>query len=161
MAKIELKEFEEYQKLLESVFDDTEGLIREAVYDGGKVVADEIKAGLKNIPVENGYGTEEKPLSGINRRQKSDLIEGFGLAPIEKDGDYINTKAGMDGYGSIPTKKYPDGVPNTLLMRSIESGTSFRKKHPVFRPAVNRSRKKAIEAMKNKFDEAIKKKMEG
>ena len=67
----------------------------------------------------------------------------------------------MDGYGSIPTKKYPNGTPNVMLMRSIESGTSFREKHPVFRPAVNRSRKKAIEAMRNKFDEQIKKKMEG
>ena len=167
MAKIELKEFEEYQKLLESVFDDTEGLIRDAVYDGGKIVADEIKAGLKALPIEEGknnlppVGTSEHKLTGVSRRQKGDLIDSFGLAPIEKDGDFINTKAGVDGYGSIPTKKYPNGTPNVMLMRSIESGTSFREKHPVFRPAVNRSRKKAIEAMRNKFDEQIKKKMEG
>ena len=43
MAKIDMKEFEEYQSLLESVFKDTEGLIRDTVYDGGKIVADEIR----------------------------------------------------------------------------------------------------------------------
>lgn len=167
MAKIDMKEFEEYQSLLESVFKDTERLIRDAVYDGGKIVADEIKAGLKALPIEEGknslppIGTSEHKLTGVSRRQKGDLIDSFGLAPIEKEGDFINTKAGVDGYGSIPTKKYPNGTPNVMLMRSIESGTSFREKHPVFRPAVNRSRKKAIEAMRNKFDEQIKKKMEG
>ena len=115
MAKIDMKEFEEYQSLLESVFKDTEGLIRDAVYDGGKIVADEIKAGLKALPIEEGknslppIGTSEHKLTGVSRRQKGDLIDSFGLAPIEKEGDFINTKAGVDGYGSIPTKKYPNG----------------------------------------------------
>lgn len=160
MAKVEFKEFDEYQKKLEELFKDTESLIKDAVYDGGKVVADEIKAGLKAIPIDNRTGTPENPLDGVTRQQKADLINGFGLAPMENKGGYINTKAGMDGYGSIPTKKYPNGLPNAMLMRSLESGTSFRKKHPVFRKAVNKARKRAVKAMEEKIDKAIKNRME-
>ena len=39
-------------------------------------------------------------------------------------------------------------------MRSVESGTSFRKKTPVIRSAVNKSRKAAVEARDNKMEEA-------
>ena len=52
----------------------------------------------------------------------------MGISPIKHDGDYINAKVGFDGYGSIPTKKYPKGVPNQLVARSVNSGTSFLKK---------------------------------
>lgn len=160
MAKVEFKEFGEYQKKLEELFKDTESLIKDAVYDGGKVVADEIKAGLKAIPIDNRTGTPENPLDGVTRQQKADLINGFGLAPMENKGGYINTKAGMDGYGSIPTKKYQNGLPNALLMRSVESGTSFRKKHPVFRKAVRNSRKKCEQKMEEVIDKKIKEVME-
>ena len=161
MAKIDFKGIDEYSKKLEILFKDTEKVVREAVYEGAAVVADEIKAGLKGLPIEEGknglppVGTAEHKLSGVSRRQKSDLIDSFGLAPIENDGGYIQTNAGVDGYGSIPTKKYPNGVPNAMLMRSIESGTTFRDKNPVFRKAVNRSRKQCEEKMAETIDQKI------
>lgn len=163
MAKIDFKGIDEYSKRLEILFKDTEQVVRQAVYEGAAIVADEIKAGLKALPVEEGdnglppVGTPEHKISGVSRRQKGDLIDSFGLAPIENDGGYVQTKAGVDGYGSIPTAKYPNGVPNAMLMRSIESGTSFRNKHPVFRPAVNRSRKRCEQKMAETIDEEIKK----
>lgn len=162
MAKIDFKGIDEYSKKLEILFKDTEKVVREAVYEGAAVVADEIKAGLKGLPIEEGenglppVGTVEHKLSGVSRRQKSDLIDSFGLAPIENDGGYIQTKAGVDGYGSIPTKKYPNGVPNAMLMRSVESGTTFRNKNPVFRKAVNRSRKRCEDKMAETIDQKIK-----
>lgn len=161
MAKIDFKGLDEYSKKLEILFKDTEKVVREAVYEGAAVVADEIKAGLKGLPIEEGgnglppVGTAEHKLSGVSRKQKSDLIDSFGLAPIENDGGYIETKAGVDGYGSIPTKKYPNGVPNAMLMRSIESGTTFRNKNPVFRKAVNRSRKQCEKKMAETIDQKI------
>ena len=162
MAKIDFKGIDEYSKRLETLFKDTEKVVREAVHEGAAVVADEIKAGLKGLPIEEGenglppVGTPEDKLSGVSRKQKSDLIDNFGLAPIENDNGYIQTKAGVDGYGSIPTKKYPRGVPNVVLMRSIESGTSFREKHPVFRQATNRARKRAEKAMADEIDDQLK-----
>ena len=99
-------------------------------------------------------------LTGISRKQKQDLIAGFGLSPMEDSGDFINTKAGFEGYGSIKTKKYPKGTPNAMLMRSVESGTSFREKRPTVRPAVNRAKKRAQEAMEKELDKQIKERME-
>ena len=166
MAKIDFKGIDEYSKRLEALFKDTEKVVREAVHEGAAVVADEIKAGLKGLPIEEGenglppVGTPEDKLSGVSRKQKSDLIDSFGLAPIENDNGYIQTKAGVDGYGSIPTAKYPNGVPNAMLMRSIESGTTFRNKQPVFRRAVNRSRKRCEKKMQETIDEKIKEIME-
>lgn len=161
MAKINFKGVEKYVNKLELL--QKNEVIKKAVYRGGEVVAEAIKEGLKQLPIEEGenglppMGSEENPLHGVSRKQKRDLIESFGLAPMEDEKGYINTKAGFDGYGSIKTKKYPKGVPNSMLMRSVESGTSFRKKHPVIRPAVNKSRKKAEEIMEQTVNEELKK----
>lgn len=146
---------DEYAGRLGILWKESRKIIEKAVYAGADVVADEIKNGLKALPVEEGFGTPEHPLNGVGRSQKADLIEYFGLAPMENDDGYINTKAGFDGYGRIKTKTYPKGQPNAMLMRSIESGTSFRNKHPVIRPAVNRSRKKSKEAMQKVIEEEI------
>ena len=163
MAKIEFKGIDEYAKVLAALGNESEEIVKSAVYKGAAIVADEIKSGINSIPIQEGdnglppMGTAENKLYGISRKQKGDLMDSFGLAPMENDGDYIQTKAGVDGYGSIPTKKYPGGVPNVMLMRSIESGTSFRDKHPVFRQATNRARKRAEEAMKNEIDNQMQK----
>ena len=163
MAKIECKGIDEYAKVLATLGNESEEIVKSAVYKGAAIVADEIKSGINSIPIQEGdnglppVGTPENKLYGISRKQKGDLMDSFGLAPMENDGDYIQTKAGVDGYGSIPTKKYPGGVPNVMLMRSIESGTSFRDKHPVFRQATNRARKRAEEAMKNEIDNQMQK----
>ena len=165
MAKIEFKGIDEYAKVLSTLEDESEEIIKSAVYKGAALVADEIKKGIKGLPIEEGdnglppMGDSQHKLTGVSRRQKADLIDSFGLAPIQNDNDYIQTKAGVDGYGSIPTKKYPSGVPNVMLMRSIESGTSFRQKNPIFRKATNRAKKRAQEIMGKEVDEQIEKRM--
>ena len=162
MAKIDFKGIWEYSKVLEALENEQERVIKSAVYKGAALVADEIKSALKGLPVEEGenglptIGSPEHKISGVSRRQKADLIDSFGLAPIENDNGYIQTKAGVDGYGSIPTNKYPNGVPNVMFMRSIESGTTFREKHPIFRQATNRARKRAEKAMADEIDDQLK-----
>lgn len=162
MARINFEGIDEYAKALETMYKNSDEIVKKAVYQGAAVVANEIKEGLKGLPIQEGknglppVGTSENPLIGVSRRQKADLIEGFGLAPMENDNGYIQTKAGMNGYGSVKTKKYPKGVPNAVLMRSIESGASFRKKHPVFRPATNQARIKAQQAMDRSISQSMK-----
>lgn len=156
MARIDFKGIEEYADRLGILWKDSEKIIKRAVYEGAGVVADQIKTGLKGIPIDNRHGTPENPVNGITRQQKSDLINAFGLSPMENQGGYVQTKAGFDGYGSIPTKKYKKGVPNAMLMRSVESGTSFRKKHPVIRKAVANARKPAEERMGQEIDNQLK-----
>ena len=123
----------------------SEETAKKAVYAGAKVVADKIRQNLNALNV-----TPEL--------QKQDLIDSFGIAPFDTDEKgVVNTKAGFDGYGSRPTKKYPKGLPNQLLARAIESGTSFRKKQPFVRPAVNAAKKQAIKEMERVVNEEVKK----
>lgn len=162
MAKISFSGIDEYAEKLGILWKKDRKMIEGAVYAGAEIVADEIKKGLNEIPIQEGknglppVGTPENPLTGISRRQKKDLIDGFGLAPMEDAFGMINTKAGFDGYGSIKTRRYPKGTPNAMLIRSIEGGTSFRKKHPVIRTAVKYARKRAIQKMQKKIDESMK-----
>lgn len=163
MAKIDFKGIDEYAKALARLENGSEEIIKKGVYEGAAVVADKIKEGINGIPIQEGenglppIGTTENPLTGISRTQKGDLLDGFGLAPMENKNGYIQTKAGFDGYGRTKTKAYPKGVPNSVLMRSIESGTSFRKKNPVIRKSVTSSRKEAEAKMAETVEEEIKK----
>lgn len=157
MAKFQVQGLDEYAKKLQTLGGKSEQVAKMAVFDGAAVIAEAIKAGIKALPTDNTFGTSGSPVNGISNRQKADLINGFGLAPMKVENGYINTKAGFNGYGNTPTKKYPNGVPNQILARSIESGTSFRKKHPFIRSAVNSSKNAAIDAMNKKIDEEMRK----
>lgn len=124
-------------------------VIGEAIYKGAEVVADAIKEGIQDLPTEGG--------NGITQTQKQDLINSFGIASLREEKNYSNVKLGFDGYGSKPTKNYPKGLPNQLLARSIESGTSFRKKTPFIRKAVTKTAKKSIQVMQEVLEKETKK----
>lgn len=161
MAKFTVKGIDEYTAALERLSDKAEESIKETVYEGAGIIADSVKAALYSIPIDEGtnglpkYGTPENKLNGVSRKQRADLIESMGLSPIKESSTGIDTKIGWDGYGSVKTKAHPQGVPNVLLMRSIESGTSFMQKTPVIRKAVSKARKTAERAMINKMTEKI------
>ena len=122
--------------------------LEKAVAAGAAVVADQIKANLEALPEEFRKLGEGEIFHGLPTGQKRDLVDSFGLTPIEKDKNgFIHTKAGFDGYGSFPTKAYPEGIPNQLLARSAESGSSVRQKTPFVEPAVKATRKEAVEKM--------------
>ena len=145
MAVMQIKGMEEYTKKIKDLAKNEEKVIKTSVYVGAGVIADAVKAALKTLPVEEGgnglppFGTPERPISGVSRQQKGDLIDGMGLAPIkESKPGYISTKLGWAGYGRVKTKRYPNGVPNQMLMRAVEGGTSFRRKTLVVRRAPGR-----------------------
>ena len=49
MATIEFGDFDAYQKALESLYKDTEGIVKQAIYKGAGIVADEIKNNLESL----------------------------------------------------------------------------------------------------------------
>lgn len=114
---------------------DTE-LAKEVVMAGAQPVADEIRKGL------------ERNLRG-SKNSMGDLLDSLGIAPpdIDYNGN-TNTKIGFDGYDR-------KGTPNVLKARAMESGTSKQKKKPFIRPAVNRSKERAIQEMQKKLNEKI------
>lgn len=149
--------FEKLQQL-DQVFSKDETLER-AVAAGAAPVADKIRDNLEGIPaVEFRKLQPGQMIAGLTKSEKKDLEDSFGLAPISRDKHgFVHTKAGFDGYGSFPTNTYPQGVPNALVARAVESGSSVREKSPFVRPAVNATRKESIAAMENVVDDELKK----
>lgn len=144
--------------MLSRLEDATDDMIGRAVYTGAGIVADAVKTGINSLPIVTGYGTDANPLPGVTSAQKAGLLDGFGISPLQDDGSgYLNVKLGFDGYNRTLTEKYPQGQPNQLVARGVESGTSWKQKKPFIRPATTRSRKTAENEMKRVIDEEISK----
>lgn len=162
MAKITFPGLAEYELMLSRLEGSTDEMIGRAVYAGAGIVADAIKANIKALPIVRGYGTADKPLpGGVTAPQKAGLVAGMGISKLQDDNGYLNVKIGFDGYNSTQTEKYPQGQPNQLVARGVESGTSWKKKKPFIRPAVNASRDQAEAEMARILDEEIKKLTKG
>lgn len=137
MAKITFKGLEEYERLLSRLGKDSGRIAGMAVYQGADIVADAIRKNIASLPQRTGV-------------TKRGLESGFGISPMQDDNGYRNVKLGFDGYND-------NGVPNVLMARVFENGTSKVPKHPFVRTAVNASRKQAEAKMAVVLDEEIKK----
>lgn len=155
------KGLDSYISYLQKIDAVTDEAIGEAVYDMAKVVADKVRASIEALPaVPNAANVATSRRDGdgktrLSEPEKQGLLEGFGVSPMQDDGGYINVKLGFDGYNSVKTHKYRDGQPNALIARVTESGSSYRKKTPFIRLAVNASKKQAEQAGQMKIDEKI------
>lgn len=134
-------------------------IIGKAVYEMAKVVADRVRENIESLPAQPKgqitFREGNRVYSRLSQEEKEGLLEGFGISPMEKENGYINVKLGFDGYNEVKTKKYPQGQPNVLIARVTESGSTYRKKTPFVRPAVNATKQKAIEAGRVTIDETI------
>ena len=161
MATFKTQGLDKYVAQLEQLGKKTDTVISEAVYEMAKVVADEVKANLialPSVPDTEGlkaFASEPQQKIPITKAQKWGLVHSFGIASLRNEGGFIHVKIGFDGYNEVKTKTFPNGQPNALIARSIESGSSTREKTPFLRPALAAARKQAIEAARVKFDEAI------
>lgn len=159
MAKITLKNSTAIQVAMSKLEREADEICKMAIYEGANVMAEQIRKNLEALPTDKfrHLRTGEK-FNGVPNPQKQDLLDALGIAPMKQDGNGDwNTKIGFDGYGSTKTDKYPGGVPNPLLARAVESGSSVRAKTRFVRPAINQARNKAKKAMADKAEEEIKK----
>ena len=151
MAKFSVEGLDGYMEQLQKLGTATPSITKMALYEGARVVVDAIKDNIRALPVVDNrrFRGSDKYL-GITATNKIDLLNSVGVTKMERDndGDW-NVKVGFDGYGSPKTitKKYKKGLPNVLLARSIESGTSIRRKIPFVRPAINASKAKVNAVM--------------
>lgn len=159
MARITSRKATEYLRHLENLSDHTDDICKMAVYEGAKVVADAIHQSIDEITVHSlpewkkYYYLSDKArasgemLDGVTKEQAQGLKDGLGVAVMEYKGKEWNTKIGFDGYNSIKTEKYPNGQPNALIARSVESGSLVRNKTPFIAPAVEKIKKTAEDKM--------------
>ncbi len=162
MARVTFQGLRDYELLLSKLESGSEEIAGRAVYEGAAVVADEVRSAIQGLPEITGYGTAENPLpGGVTKRQKNGLLKGFGISKLKNDNGYINVKLGFDGYNGTPTPTWSYGPPNVMVAYGTESGTTWKRKHPFIRPAVNRSKKAAEAKMAEVLDEEITKIMDG
>lgn len=158
MAKITFPGLNDYELMISKLSKGVDDIAGKAIYAGAGIVADAIKENIKALPIVRGYGTEKDPLpGGVTAPQKAGLIDGMGISPMQDDGGYLNVKIGFDGYNATKTEKYPQGQPNQLVARGVESGTSWKQKKPFIRPAINASKSRAEAEMARILDQEIEK----
>ncbi|VUZ27855.1 Uncharacterised protein [Acetobacterium wieringae] len=139
MARCAFMAGEEFAIKLERLATDMDAVAREAIYEGTKIVADEVKKNLQAVISEEATGG---------------LVDAFGITPIDKDIHGWNAKVGFDGYDETQkTKKYPKGVAYQLKARAMESGTSTRRKKPFMRPAMKATKLRVTEKMNEIIDQ--------
>lgn len=150
---------EEFSTMLENMSTATDGLAKRAIYEGAKVVVQEVKSQIEGIPEDTFRNlTNDDRFEYVTDREKKGLLEGLGITKME--GDPLkgwNAKIGFDGYaeGTMKSKSYPKGRPNAMLARALEIGTTVNAKYPFMRRAVNRCRKTVVEAMDRQLNEDI------
>ena len=156
MAKIQFNGMDNYVSQLEDLVANVEPDLGKAIYAGAKVVADAVRSATAALPVEKSrHASPENPLRGVTATQKQGLLDGFGISRLSKDGDFLNVKVGFAGYNGEVTRKYPKGQPNALIARSVNGGTSIRKRTGFVDKAANRSKGAAEQAMAEALDKAI------
>lgn len=161
MAKYEVgKGIDEYIRSLGNLERMSGHICGQGVYEGAKVVADAVKASIQSLPVNDSDSYKTKNAKrGVTAAQKAGLIAGMGVAKMKNEGGYYNVAVGFHGYNSTVTDKYPQGQPNAMIARSVNSGSSYRQKNPFFDRAIRNSKKAAEAAMAKKIDEEINKLM--
>lgn len=158
MAKITFPGLNDYELMISRLSKGVDDIAGKAIYAGAGIVADAIKENIKDLPIVRGYGTKENPLpGGVTAPQKAGLIDGLGISPMQSDAGFLNVKIGFDGYNATKTEKYPQGQPNQLVARGVESGTSWKQKKPFVRPAINASKSRAEAEMARILDQEIEK----
>lgn len=146
-----------YIRQLQNCMDKTEDIIKRSAYEGARVVMDAVKAEAQTIPTHGSTKGSTDIVNGLTPTQKAGVIASLGIARFRQDGNFLNVKIGSDGYNTVKTEKYPNGQPNAMLVRALESGTSFRAPYPFISRAVAKTRGKAVEVMRKQCDEEVKK----
>ena len=170
MAKITFQGLEQYERKLSVLWKNSEEVAGKAIYAGAGIVADAIRANIEALPaVSDKAGLiayQKKDPAPLTETAKKGLLDGLGITPLKDENGFYNVKIGFDGpggehgYNDLRTQKYPNGQPNVLIARSLESGSSIAQKRPFVRPAINASRKQAEAKMAEVLDEEIKKIMD-
>lgn len=132
-----------------------------AVYEMANIAADKIRENINAMHYISDaeglkrYANGEK--AELTYSEKKGLQEGFGISSMQNNGGYMNVKLGFDGYNTVKTNSYPNGQPNVMIARAIESGSSIRDKHPFVRPAVNAAKKECLKKAEEVVNEEISK----
>lgn len=153
MAKAQVISVDNFIKDLDARTKEFRLLVGPALYDGAGILADQLRQNIEALPERSRNAKKGAPLRGVTPQQKQALLDHMGIARMRNDDGTYNIKIGFQGYDDDRTKAYPKGHPVSMIARSVESGTSFLQKTPFIRPAANKAKALAEEAMRRKLEE--------
>ena len=133
----------------------TDAMCGKAIYEGAKIVADEMRKAIENLPEQKTVKGHTALVRGVTKSQKKGLLDGFGISPKQQTNGIVNVKLGFEGYNDTVTQKYPEGQPNAMIARTIESGNSWHQKTPFIAPTRRKCAERAEEAMKLSIQHSI------
>lgn len=163
MATVKFKNGDEYlAKIAKLEAQTKEQVCGKAIYGAAEIVADEIRDQLRKVPTDESNNSFWGELKGPKKIQKKGLYDSLGIASLQDDGTgFLNVKIGFNGYNDVKTERWPQGQPNQMIARSVERGTSFMEANPFVKPAMRKTKKRALEYMKQSVDKSIEKIMKG
>jgi hypothetical protein len=144
--------------MLSEVSESAEAIASMALYDGAGIVADAVSAAVDGIRAKpNEFYAVDGAFERLPSQAEKDLLKqgAAGIAEFRKDALGVETSVGFNnsGYGEVNGRTKP--IPQ--IANAINSGTSFMKKQPFFRRAINSSKAAAQAAIEAKgkalFDE--------
>ena len=142
MAKLSrIKTGQELSLKISALGNNARTVAESALKAGAAVVADEVRRGIGGVPIKTGV-------------TKHGLEAGLGVSPIRDNNGVYDVKVGFEGYNER-------SMPNAMMARIVESGTSKTPKHPFVRPAIRRAKDQAVKAMEDAADKEIEKIMKG
>lgn len=160
MAKVKTIGIGDYVDQMSTILKDSDVVVGKMVYEGAGIVADEVRRRIQQIPERHTYetATGKRQASGITDVERAGLSETLGITRMRSDNGFVNVRIGFDGYNDNVTDQYPKGHPNSMVARTIESGTSWLRATPFIAPAVSATKGSAEKAMEKIFDNGVKKK---
>lgn len=140
---------EEISKMLSRLESQAQPAASKALYTGAGIMADEVDRQAESITTEPFHYAVFVQRS-VSPEEKAVVQNGVGIAKFQKNGSDVQTSVGYGnaGYAMVAGKRKP--IPK--IANAINSGTSFLKKQPFFRKAVNSGTTKASEAIKSSIE---------
>lgn len=149
---MEITGLEDFAARISKYADKSSAAIKVGMYQGAGQLLAAVRAEVENLPTEpNRILKDGEQFNVFTETNKRDLLEGLYVHTFVENGGRIETWVSFDGYGSIPTKKYPQGVPNALIANAINSGSSVRKKNRFMARAKKAGEAPAREAIEEGF----------
>ena len=137
---------DEFGKMLDQLNEKAQDVASGALFEGAGVVADAFSGAINSIVSEPFKWGTTKHKRYASHEEKAALRGKSGIAHFHKNGAEVDTLIGITGNaGYVQIGNKMKAV--RLIARSINSGTSFMRKQPVFRKAVNSSKGAASEAI--------------
>ena len=160
MAKFDASGTDEMIRLLNGLGKETEKVCSMALYKGMQVAADALAEAIEALPTERfhpmpGSRNGKEPLNVLTEDDKADMLAGIGIAKFEHTGNGVSSAASIEGYSRHKSTRFPNGIPLPMIARSIESGSSARKKHPFIRKSFRAKEPQIQQAMEEAVHAAV------